>query len=240
MVARDGEVPAGVLDRVDLRRVHVGRGVAVADRGVLVEGGLPQLVDDLHVLLGQLVALGGCQSLHLPEVARRGFGVGGHDVPADPAVGEVVEAAVPARQQVGLLVGQRAGHPEGQMLGHRGHPADQHRRVVDRELGRIPHRRVARPAVHVVHPDGVGEEDAVETGVLEHPRRLDPVLQIGVPVTLIPLGTPGPRRQVRRCENIESEQAQRSILHGSGGLSGSVPEGSHDVHLMNDTFKMPC
>ncbi len=91
----DLEELALVGDPVDLRGVGEDPGGAVADDGVVLPAALPELVTDLEVLVGDVVAvvvghLGG-----LAEVAGAAVEVGGDDVPADAAVGEVVERRHP-------------------------------------------------------------------------------------------------------------------------------------------------
>jgi hypothetical protein len=71
----NGEVFACVIDRVDLGRVDVGRARRVADHSVLFEGRFPELVHDVHVLIGHVVALGRGELLNFAHVAGGCLGV---------------------------------------------------------------------------------------------------------------------------------------------------------------------
>jgi hypothetical protein len=58
---------------------------------------VPQPRDDLDELLGPRVAIRGVGMCREPEVAGRPGVPGGHDVPAGPAAGQVVDGGQPAR-----------------------------------------------------------------------------------------------------------------------------------------------
>ena len=103
-----GEVLAVVVDVVDAGGVDVDPALAVADDGVVLPGVLPQLVADLEVLGGHVVALVVRGLLAGAEVAGGAVGVGGDQVPADAAAGEVVEAREAPGHCVRVLVGGRA------------------------------------------------------------------------------------------------------------------------------------
>src|SRR5207244_12200159 len=81
----------------------------VAPHGAVFPARLPQLIDDRHVFVGDVVppvvvGMGG-QS----HAAGRAVERAGHDVPPDPAAGEVVERRHAAGEQVGRVVGQVGG-----------------------------------------------------------------------------------------------------------------------------------
>ncbi len=104
-----GEILALVVDVVHAAGVDVHAVLPVVHDGVVLPGALPQLVADLEVLRGDVVPLVVRTLLAGAEVAGGAVGVGGDQVPADSAVGEVVQGAEPAGQRVGMLVGGRPG-----------------------------------------------------------------------------------------------------------------------------------
>ena len=76
---------------MDFGRIGENAVGLVAQHGTVLPARLPQLVDDRHVFVGSVVpqvvvGLGG-----QPQAARRAVEIAGHDVPADPAVGQVVK-----------------------------------------------------------------------------------------------------------------------------------------------------
>ena len=78
------------VDGVDLVVVGVGVGLAVHHDGVGLPG-VPQLVDDVEVLLGHVVALVVLGQAVEPEVLCGPVLGGGHDVPAEPALRDRVD-----------------------------------------------------------------------------------------------------------------------------------------------------
>jgi hypothetical protein len=86
-----------------------------------------------------------------PHVARRAVEVAGDDVPADAPPRQVVERAHAARERIRVLVGQRAGDAEAQVLGGLRHQRHQRQRVEQRHLHATAQRRVARALVDVVN-----------------------------------------------------------------------------------------
>ena len=106
----------------------------------------------------------------VPVVARRALQVARDDVPADAAVGQVVERRHAPGEGVGVLEARGHGDAEAQVLGDRGHGRHHQRRIVDRHLRAGAQRRVGRAAVDVVDAEHVGDEDAVEEPALQQPR----------------------------------------------------------------------
>ena len=95
-----------VLDAVHLGRVGEHAARPVAHRGAVFPAALPELVDDLHVFFGDLVALLVAR-LHLKPHAGGGtVEIAGDDVPAGAALGQVVEGRHAAGERIGRLVGQ--------------------------------------------------------------------------------------------------------------------------------------
>ena len=196
--AGDGEVPALVVDRPHRVWLDVDAAFPVGDDGVVPEAALPQLVEHVHVLVGDGVALVVRDLLAQPQVARRAVEVRRHDVPGQAAVGEVVEGGEAAGEGVGLLVGDARRDAKHQPLGGGGHVGHQVQGVVDGELGARGQRRrhVARALVDVVGAQGVGNEHGVEAGLVEQLGQVHPEGQLLVLVRLVPRVSPLAGRQV--------------------------------------------
>src|SRR5579883_2804333 len=111
------EIAALMPDAMHLPRLckHAPRAVA-HDRPVL-PAALPQLIDDFHVFFGDLVA-GVVLALALqPDALGGAVQISGDDVPADAPAGQVIKRRKPARQYIGMLVRDRAGHAEAEIPG---------------------------------------------------------------------------------------------------------------------------
>ncbi|MNZ94136.1 hypothetical protein D3C78_1132370 [compost metagenome] len=172
------EVLAVVLDLVDLGRVGEQAALAVAYHRVLLPAALEQLVEHLQVFVGVVVALVVAAQRLLAEVARAAVQVGGDDVPADAALGQMVQGGEAAGERIRVLEGERGGQAEAEVLGDQCHRGDQRQRIVDRHLGGLADRRVAVAIQHVVDADHVGDEDAVELAALQQLGQLGPVFQV--------------------------------------------------------------
>ena len=88
----------------------------VAPHGAVFPAAFPQLVDDLHVFVGDVVAPVVVGLRRQPHAAGRAVEIAGDDVPADAAAGQVVERRHAAGEQIGRLVGQVGGDAEAEML----------------------------------------------------------------------------------------------------------------------------
>lgn len=139
----------------------------VADDGVVLPRALPQLVEDLEVLVGVVVAgvVGGL--VGLAHVAGGGGQVSRDDVPADAAPGEVVERRDATGERIRVLEAGAGGDTEAEVLGDEGHRGHEQQRVVDGDLRGLADRGLVAGAVDVVGAEHVGDEQAVETTALE-------------------------------------------------------------------------
>ncbi len=176
----DVEVLADVVDVVDLGRVGVDAVGGVLDDGVVVPAALEQLVDDVEVLVGPLVALVVGRQAAVAEVAPGVLEVARDDVPADAAVGQVVEGGEPARVVEGVLMEDRLREREADVLRRVGERGDEEAGIVDRGLEPLLDGGIAVAAVDVVGADDVGEEDRVELASLERLGEVDPGVEVGV------------------------------------------------------------
>ncbi len=174
-----------MADRVHLGRIGEDAAGLVAPHGVVFPALLPELVDDVQVFVGQVVALVMRQLLRQAEIARGAVQIAGDDVPAEAALRQMVERGDAAREGIRVLIGQRAGDAEAQVLGHAGHQRHERQRIVQRRLHAMPERRISRALEHVIHAQHVGQEDTVETATLQQPRQVLPIGRIGVAVRLV-------------------------------------------------------
>ncbi len=166
----EAKIRAVVADLAHAVRVgeHAARRVGL--HGVVVPTAFPQLVDHLHIFLGDGVAVvvGGL------AFASGAFGgaveIAGDDVPADAPVGQVIQRRHAPGEAIGRLVGEIHGDAEAEMRGRRRHRGDQQQRIVDRRLRGVGQRRARVAAEHIVDAEHVGEEQAVEQAALEDVR----------------------------------------------------------------------
>jgi hypothetical protein len=115
--------------------------------------------------------------LALPALAHPLGGaveIAGHDVPADPALGEMIERRHAARERKRRLIGERDGDAEAEMLGRRRHGRNQQERIIHRRLCRMAQRRFRSAGENVVHTQHVGQKKTIEQAALQRARKLDP------------------------------------------------------------------
>ena len=197
-------------DLVHLRRVGVDAALPIPHDGVVLPRALPELVEHLEVLVGVVVALVVLELVVLAHVARGGGEVAGHDVPADPALGEVVERRHATGERVRVLVGGAGRDPEAEVLGDVSHGRYQQDRIADGHLRPVPDRGLVAVAVHVVGAEHVGDEDAVEPAALEELRELGPVAEVLVAVSLVVGMLPHAGRLVGDAVHVEGVEADLS------------------------------
>src|SRR5262249_7664738 len=100
------EVLAFMRDFVDAVATCVDAVRCVADDGIVLPAPLPELVDDLHILFGEVIAR---IMIELPiEAHGAGCAVlkAGYDIPTDTAFRQVIERREPSGKRIGRLVGQ--------------------------------------------------------------------------------------------------------------------------------------
>ena len=156
-----------MLDPVDLVGIGETAGRAVAQHRAVLPACLPQFIDHLHVVLGDLVARVVAFLFRQPDFLCGAVEIARHDVPADPPLGQVIERAHAPGEWVGMFIGQRAGDTEPQILRHHGHGGDQQQRIVHRHLHRAFHRATRGAAEHVVDAEHVGQEHRVDQPALQ-------------------------------------------------------------------------
>ncbi|MNF81617.1 hypothetical protein D3C84_638970 [compost metagenome] len=186
MNARHLEVFADVLDFVDFARITENPTLAIAQDGALFPTAFPQLVANLQVLLGEVVAGVVFGLGFLPEVLRAALQVRGHDVPAGAALGQVIEGRQASGERIRVLKRQRRSQAETQMFGDQRHRRNQLQRIVDRHLRRLTDRRITVAVVDVVDAEHVGDEQSVELAALEDFRQVGPVFKVFVLPRTVP------------------------------------------------------
>jgi hypothetical protein len=108
--------------------------------------------------------------------ARRAVEIAGHDVPAEPAAGQVIKRGHAAGEQIRRFVSQIGGYAEADVFGDRGHDRHHHHRVVDRDLNGLDDRWRRTTAVDVVDADDVCQKDPVKLAAFRQARQILPIL----------------------------------------------------------------
>ncbi len=218
--ARHLEVRTGMPDRMHPRRLHEHPAGPVADHRIVVPALLPQLVEHLQVLLGQLVTLVVGQLPGQPQVARGAVQVAGDDVPAHPPVAQVIEGRHAPGERVRVLIGEAEGDAEAQVLGDPGHGRHDQQRIVHRYLHAAAQGCVVAALVHVVHAQHIRDEQRVETSAFQQPGQPGPVAQAIEIAAGVAWVAPQPRRLVRggvHAEGVETDGLGHArIARGQG------------------------
>ena len=162
----DLEVRAEVICPVQLLRMVEGAAFLVAYERVVLET-VPELPDDLDVLLRAGIAEGVRVLLIEIEIVRGSLGCRRHDVPAGPAAGDEVERGEFAGEVVGLLVGGGGRRNEAEMGGERRECGKQRHRLETRHLSASTFRGPTER-----DRQAVGEEIGVEETPLGGKREL--------------------------------------------------------------------
>lgn len=140
------------------------------------------LVHDVHVLVSDAVPLVVLDLRLQPEVPGRALQVRRDDVPAHPALGQVVHRGEAPGERVGRVVRRAGRDAEDEVLGHGGHGRHRVQGVVHGELGpgREDRADVRRALVYVVWAQDVGDEHGVEAGTVEQPGQVCPEAELVV------------------------------------------------------------
>ena len=159
------EVLALVVDRMDLVAVGEHRlGAVEHDRVRLPR--LPQPGHHVGELVGDVVALVVRPVLVVAVVLRRAVVAAGDAVPADAALGDVVERVDQPRQQVRRVFRHRQRRHEAEMLGRLREVGHQHGGIELGRAGGVLQIGVVRALVGVGHVRGILDDHVVEAGAL--------------------------------------------------------------------------
>src|ERR1700677_1476632 len=101
---------------VHLRRIGESTGLWIAYRYTVFPTLFPKFVHQVHVLIGQVIPSIVRDLLRDPHGPRSAGQHACYDVPGHSALGEMIESAEAARQQVWRLVGGVAGDAEAKIL----------------------------------------------------------------------------------------------------------------------------
>src|ERR1044072_4023457 len=80
-----------MIDRMDLFRMGENAGFAVAHDGVVLPASLPELVADLEIFVGEVIAVVMVGLRGLADIERTAVQIGGDDIPADATLGQMIE-----------------------------------------------------------------------------------------------------------------------------------------------------
>jgi hypothetical protein len=149
----------------------------IAQRRVVLPAAFPELVDHLHIFVGDVVTVVMRGLLVLAGSPRGAVEITRHHVPADPALGQMVECRHPPRERIRRFVRKVGGHPKTEIFGDSGHRRDQQQRIVGRGLRGVAQRRIRTAAEHVVDAEHIGQKQTVEPAALQRFCEIDPVRQ---------------------------------------------------------------
>lgn len=169
------EVLALVVDGAHLRGVNVAVGGRVRGQGRVGPGGFPELVEHAEVFVRLAVALIVLDGVVEADGFEGRLFPRRDNVPADAAVGEVVEGGEALGEEVGRFERGGGGDGEGEVLGDGGHGRDGDGGVCHGPLGGAADALVDAVLVCVVAAVGVGQEEGVDAAAFEELGELDPV-----------------------------------------------------------------
>ena len=178
MDAGNLEIAPVMADRMDFRRIGEDAPCAVAQDRIVVPASFPQLVADLHIFVGDVVAIVVRALTAETDVLRAAIEIGRDDVPPSASLCQMVEGREAARERVGVLEGKRSRQPEAEMLGDERHRGHELQGIVDGDLRRVTKRSVEGAMVHVVDAKHVRYEQAVELPALQNLSELDPIFEV--------------------------------------------------------------
>src|SRR5690606_22120829 len=128
----------------------------------IVRYAVPQLVADLHVLLAAIVALI-VLKLRQAEGAVLSPQMAGDDVPAHPAVRQIVERRERTDERVGMMWTGRNGRGETQVHRCRADDAQQRNGIVRRPADAVSQRLVQSILVPIEYARRVGKEYGIKS-----------------------------------------------------------------------------
>jgi hypothetical protein len=139
----------------------------VGNDSIVGPAAFPQPVNDTHIVFGDRITIVVRALTGLTHAFRRAVEIAGHDVPADPALCQVIEGGHPTRERERRFVGERDGYAKAEMLGDRRHGRDEKQRIVDRGLRRVTQRRLGTSAKDVIDAQNVGQKQSIKKATLQ-------------------------------------------------------------------------
>ena len=213
----EAKVLSLVLDAMDFFRIGENAARAIAQRRIVFPASFPELVDDFHVFVGDVVAVVVTGLLVLAGAFRGAVEIAGDDIPPHASFREMIERRHAPGERIGRLVGEIGRDAEAEVFGHRGHRRDHQHGIVDRRLRGVAHRRLVVAAKDVVDPEHVGEKQAVEPPALQRPGEIKPIGQavvVGGAVARM-----GPQSRRLMCDAIHRERVEPDFLLHARQLS---------------------
>ena len=180
-------------DIVDFGWVGINPALHIFKHGIILPALLPQFVTHVAVLIRDVVASIMLGQAGLAIVSAGAFEIGRHDIPGDPAFGEMVQGGDEASKRERVVLDDGACETKSDMLGGIGHGRDEQHGVVDRYLGGFGQRGLPGAAKDIVHAEHVGQEDGVELSPLDDLGEFDPLVEVGVLGHMVIVANPQPR-----------------------------------------------
>src|SRR6202167_4648244 len=201
------EVPAFMADRVDLVRIGKHAPSPIAQHRAVLPASFPRLVADLHILVGDVVAVVVCALPAKANILGAAIEIGGDDVPASAALREMVQRREAARERVGVLERERRSEPKAEILGHQSHRGHKLQWIVDGDLRGVTKGSVEVAMVDVIDAKDVGDEKAVELAALQNLGELDPIFEILVLPRTVARMSPKPWRLMPDAVHVEGVES---------------------------------
>ncbi len=206
------EMLALEIDRVDLGVVDIDTRFRVRDQRALFPA-IPQLLDQLDELIGNVIPLVRRQQFLHAEVQRGVLLARRHHVPPRASLRQGVDRRKQAREDIGRIEGRRSRRDQADMRCFLRHHRQQRHGV---ELGRqcrILEVQLHRATIAIANDQAVFEEDEVELRCLQH---LGQFLMIGtirpLRAKLLAIARPGSRAELREIAKVELRVGHSLIL----------------------------
>src|SRR5450830_2125409 len=119
------------------------------------------------------------RQLTVSKISSGVLEIAGHNIPAYPAISQMVERREFAREGKWMLLDDRACNDKTQMFGHIAKRGNQTGRVIRRQLHAFAHGSVAAALICIIDADCIGKEDRIELTPLSCLRQFDPGFQFG-------------------------------------------------------------
>jgi hypothetical protein len=181
--------------------------IGVSDDSIGGPAALPQFVDDRHIVFGDLVTIVVRALTLFTHAFRCAVEIAGYDVPADPALCQVIEGGHPARERERRFVGERNGYAKAEVLCGCRHGWDEKQRIVDRGLRSVQQGGLGTAAKDVVDAENVGEKQAIEEPSLQCLREFDLAVEAPVIARAVAGVAPHPGRLMRDAVHLERVEA---------------------------------
>ena len=236
LIARHVEILALVPDLMNFLGVGEDATVTVADDGTLFPAAFQQLVENLDIFGGDVIAVVVAPEPALADVLRTTLQIGGDDVPADASLCVMVRRRDTPGECVGMLEGRGRSDADAEMLGRKRNGSRQLQRVIHRDLGCLLDRVIVGALVDIVVANDVGDEDAVEDAAFERAGHILPVVEILVLPGLVLRMRPQARRLVADAVHVEGVEVDLTRHAGLlRSLSGEAAATATAVHCATVT-----